>query len=190
MPTIVDHVQDSIERVPANLEDGEMFDRLVRLLAERWQALDDVTLRVVNAIELQDDSPAWVMDLVGAWLNEPRRGAWHDSEYLYALRAKQRVRRSNGTWPDIYEVARALRPGPPFVPNASTDVDVWGAPKSVVVDIPSLFQPVLQDIAKTMLLRSVGATTQLALTVSTDGLAFTFDEDDKGWDNGLLVELV
>lgn len=187
MPTTTDHVQESLDRVPPFLADGPNMAKLVRIFAERWQSLDELTLQLIQAIELSEDSPPWVLDLVGAWLNEPRRGSWDDSDYLYALRVKQRARRSNGTWPDVYEVARLLRPGPPYT---ETDVDVWGAPKSVVVDIPGLFDTTLQDIAKTMLLRTVGATTQLALTVSTDGLAFTFDEDDKGWDDGLLVELV
>lgn len=187
MPTEVDYVQEARDRVPPYLAEGPNFDKLVSIFAARWQALDDTTKQLIETIELVDGSPDWAMELIGAWLNEPRRGAWDDADYLYALRAKQRVRRSFGTWPDIYEVARLLRPGPPF---AETDVDVWGAPKSVIVDIPGLFDTVLQDIAKIMLLRSVGATTQLALTVSTDGLAFTFDDDALGWDSGLLVELV
>lgn len=187
MPTEVDYVAEARDRVPPYLAEGENLDKLVRIFAERWRALDDVTKQQIETIQLVDGSPDWAMALAGAWLNEPRRGIWDDLAYLYALRAKQRVRRSNGTWPDVYEVARLLRPGPPY---AETDVDVFGAPKSVVVDIPGLFDPIYQDIAKVMLLRTVGATTQLALTVSTDGLAFTFDDEALGWDNGLLVELV
>ena len=188
MPTIVDHVQESQDRVPPFLENGENISKLVEIFSARWQLLADVALQLVNAIELKDaTTPTWALMLIGDWLNEPKRGGWDAAAWVYALRAKQRVRRSFGTWPDVYEVARLLRPGPPY---ALTDVDVCGAPKSVVVDIPSLFDPVLQDIAKLMLLRTVSETTQLALTVSTDGLAFTFDDDDLGWDNGLLVELV
>lgn len=187
MPTIIDYVNEGRDRVPPFLADGPVMDKLVRIFAERWQSLDDATLELINAIALTDESPPWAMDLVGSWLNLPRRGGWVDSDYLYALRARQRTRRSNGTWPDVYEVARLLRPGPPY---PVTDVDVWGAPKSVVVDIPELVKEAVLQIAKETLLDTVGATTQLALTVSTDGLAFTFDDDDLGWDNGLLVELV
>lgn len=187
MPTEVNYEQEAADRTPPFLADGENLATLRRVFAARWQALDDTTRELVESIELTDESPTWVLELVGAWLNEPRRGGWGDDIYLYALRAKQRTRKSNGTWPDIYEVARLLRPGPPY---AETDVDVWGAPKSVVVDIPELLKSDLQAVAKTALLRTVGATTQLALTVSDDGLAFTFDDEDLGWDNGLLVELV
>jgi len=187
MPTEVDYAQEAADRVPPLLADGENLAKLIRIFAARWQALDDVTVRVVEAIDLSDDSPPWALALVGAWLNEPRRGGWTDAEYLYALRVRQRTRVSNGTWPDVYEVARLLRPGPPY---AEADVTVDGAPKSVVVDIPELTDPTLQDIAKAALLRTVGATTQLAITVSDDGLAFTFDDDELGWDDGLLVELV
>ena len=187
MPTTVDYITESQDRVPPLLADGESMMKLVRAFASRWQALDDLTVELVTAVGLDDGSPAWAMDLAGAWLNEPRREKWDDDAYLYALRVRQRTRRSYGTWPDVYEVARLLRPGPPY---AETDVDVWGAPKSVVVDIPGLVSPTYQLIAKAALLRTVGATTQLALTVSDDGLAFTFDEDGKGWDDGLLVELV
>ncbi len=187
MPTEVDYVQEAADLTPPFLADGANLEKLRTLFAARWQSLDDVTLALVNVLELTDDSPTWALELVGAWLNEPRRGGWDDATYLYALRVKQRTRRSNGTWPNIYDVARLLRPGPPY---AETDVDVWGAPKSVVVDIPELTDTTLQEVAKTALLRSVGATTQLAITVSDDGLAFTFDDDDLGWDNGLLVELI
>lgn len=187
MPTNVDYVAESLDRVPPFLADGENITKLVRAFADRWQRLDDLTLQIVESITLTDDSPTWVLELVAAWLNEPKRGVWDNIAWVYALRAKQRARKSNGTWADVYEVARLLRPGPPY---SETDVDVFGAPKSVIVDIPDLFKPVAQDIAKAMLLRTVGATTQLALTVSTGGLAFTFDDDDLGWDNGLLVELV
>ena len=187
MPTTVDYEQDAADRVPPFLADGENLAKLIKVFALRWQELDDLTLQLAESIELTEESPTWVLELVGGWLNEPRRGGWDNEAYLYALRVKQRTRRSNGTWPDIYEVARLLRPGPPY---AETDVDVFGAPKSVVVDIPELVKEWQQIIAKVALLRTVGATTQLALTVSMDGLAFTFDDDDLGWDNGLLVELV
>lgn len=187
MPTQVDYEQEAVDRMPPFLADGENMRKLAAVFAARWQRLDDVTKALAEAIELSDDSPTWVLDLIGEWLNEPRRGAWSDETYLYALRVKQRTRKSNGTWPDVYEVARLLRPGPPF---AVIDVDVFGAPKSVIVDIPSLIKEDWQAIAKSALLRTVGATTQLALTISDDGLAFTFDDDDLGWDSGLLVELV
>ncbi len=187
MPTVVDSVADVEARVPLFLEDGENMMKLARVFAARWQQLDDVTRALAAAIELTTASQPWVLDLAGQWLNLPRRGAWSDAEYLYALRVRQRVRRSSGTWPDVYEVARLLRPGPPY---SETDVEVNGAPKSVVVDIPELTDPTLQAIAKDALLATVSETTQVALTVSTDGEAFTFDDDDLGWDMGLLVELV
>lgn len=187
MPTQVDYVAEGLDKVPPFLADGVNMQKLVSILEARWQVLDDLTRELAESVELSEDTPDWAMDLIGAWLNEPRKAVWTDANYLYDLRVKQRARRSYGTWADCYEVARLLRPGPPY---ATTDVDVFGAPKSVVVDIPGLTDPVMQDIAKVMLLRTVEATTQLAITVSTDEQAFTFDEDGLGWDDGLLVELV
>ena len=112
MPTQVDYEQEAVDRMPPFLADGENMRKLAAVFAARWQRLDDVTKALAEAIELSDDSPTWVLDLIGEWLNEPRRGAWSDETYLYALRVKQRTRKSNGTWPDVYEVARLLRHGP------------------------------------------------------------------------------
>jgi hypothetical protein len=67
---------------------------------------------------------------------------------------------------------------------------VWGAPKSVVVDLPGLAPGVERDIALAGLLRAVSETTQLAVTISDLGHAFTLDAEGLGFDSGLLVELL
>jgi hypothetical protein len=72
-------------------------------------------------VDLSEEAaaPGWMLDLIGEWLGEPRRGAWSDADYRYALRVRQRTRKSDGTWRDIYEVARLLRPD-----SATSDVTV------------------------------------------------------------------
>lgn len=187
MAETYDYQQDADDRIPPLLAEGPKLAKVIELTTARWQALDDLTVQVAQCLDLSDAAaaPSWALDLIGEWLGEPRRGAWTDDDYRYALRVRQRTRRSDGTWQDLYEVARLLRPA-----GAVTDVDVFGAPKSVIVDIPALTDPTRIDIAQRALLRTVEATTELALTVSTDGLAFTFDDDAKGWDAGLLVTLL
>lgn len=187
MAETYDYQADADERVPPLLAEGPNLAKAIELFTQRWQDLDDLTVELSQMVDLSDEAaaPGWMLDLIGEWLNEPRRGAWTDADYRYALRARQRTRRSNGTWQDVYEVARLLKPD-----AAVTDVDVFGAPKSVIVDIPSLTDATRLDIAQRALLRTVEATTEVALTVSTDGLAFTFDDDDLGWDVGLLVTFV
>jgi hypothetical protein len=182
-----DYQADADERIPPLLAEGANFAKIVELCAARWQALDDLAVELAAYVDLSEDAaaPGWMLDLIGEWLGEPRRGAWSDADYRYALRVRQRTRKSDGTWRDIYEVARLLRPD-----SATSDVTVDGAPKSVIVDIPALTDPVRLDIAQRALLRTVEATTEVALTVSTDGLAFTFDDPDLGWDVGLLVDYV
>lgn len=188
MADTYDYQQDADDRVPPLLADGPNLAKILELTTARWQVLDDLTVQIARLVDLSDEAaaPSWMLDLIGEWLGEPRRGAWDDADYRYALRVRQRTRRSDGTWQDIYEVARLLRPA-----SAVSDVDVFGAPKSVIVDIPSLGTDAVRlDIAQRALLRTVEATTEVALTVSTDGLAFTFDDEDLGWDAGLLVTLI
>ena len=187
MTATFDYQADADARIPPLLAEGANFAKIVELCAARWQALDDLAIELAGYIDLSDEvaAPSWALDLIGEWLGEPRRGAWSDDDYRYALRVRQRTRRSDGTWRDVYEVARLLRPD-----SATSDVAVDGAPKSVIVDIPSLTDAVRLDIAQRALLRTVEATTEVALTVSTDGLAFTFDDPDLGWDVGLLVDYV
>lgn len=187
MAETYDYEQDAAERLPPLFSEATTLQAVVDAFGARWQALDDITVQIARYVDLSDGAaaPGWMLDLLGEWLGEPRRGAWTDADYRYALRVRQRTRRSDGTWADVYEVARLLKPS-----AAVSDVAVDGAPKSVIVDIPGLTDPTRLEIAKAALLRTVEATTEVALTVSTDGLAFTFDDDDLGWDSGLLVDYV
>ena len=187
MAETYDYEQDAAERLPPLFSEAVNLQKLIAAFGARWQTLDDLAVQIARYVDLSDAAaaPGWMLDLIGEWLGEPRRGAWSDADYRYALRVRQRTRRSDGTWADVYEVARLLRPA-----SATADVAVDGAPKSVIVDIPALTDPVRLEIAKAALLRTVEATTEVALTVSTDALAFTFDDDDLGWDSGLLVDYV
>ena len=145
MAATYDYQADADERIPPLLAEGANFAKIVELCAARWQALDDLAVELAAYVDLSEDAaaPGWMLDLIGEWLGEPRRGAWSDADYRYALRVRQRTRKSDGTWRDIYEVARLLRPD-----SATSDVTVDGAPKSVIVDIPALTDPVRLDIAQ------------------------------------------
>ena len=116
-----------------------------------------------------------MLDLIGEWLGEPRRGAWDDADYRWpcACASAPGARRHVA---GHLRVARLLRPasavsGRRRVRRAQVHdrghPHAWG-PDAVRFDIAQ------------RALRTVEATTEVALTVFTDGLAFTFD-DGPGW---------
>jgi hypothetical protein len=182
---IRDHAAEAVARLPREALDGPVVEALARLEGERWALVDAACEEVMRQLGIPPDAQRWALESAASWRGVEPSEAWTDAQLRLAIVVADTSGRSCGDWPAIFAVARACVPDPRRHPP-----DVWGAPKSIVVDLPGLGPGPERDIAMTGLLRAVSETTQLAVTVSDLGHAFTLDAEGLGFDAGLLVELL
>lgn len=180
-----DHAEEAVGRLPREALDGPVVEALARLEGERWGLVDAAAEEILRQLGVPPDADRWALEAAASWRGVEPREDWTDAQLRLAIAVAEISGRSFGDWPTIFAVARACCPRPRTHPP-----DVWGAPKSIVVDLPGLGPGVERDIALAGLLRAVSETTQLAVTVSDLGHAFTLDAEGLGFDSGLLVELL
>lgn len=167
-PGQIDHVTEGIADLPEKLR----ADRVVRYLTVYLQQCNDVEEALQQLIEA---FLAWetfgaqrdfVLDTIGALLNQPRPDGFDNAQYAFVLQARVRVRKSCATQADVTTVAQFLANG--------GDVFVFRiVPKTViVVFVDLLLSPQMQVIYKQLLLDAVDAVDQLVVDYVTSAVAF------------------
>lgn len=167
-PGQLDHVAEGIADLPEKLR----ADRVVRYLSVYLQQCNDIEEALQQIIEAflawetfgaQKD---FVLETIGALLDQPRPDGFDNQQYGFILQARVRVRRSSATQADVLRVAQ-------FLANGS-DVFVFRVvPKIViVVFVDLLLTPQEQALYKALLLDAVDAVDQLVVDYVTSAVAF------------------
>lgn len=167
-PGQIDHVAEGIADLPEKLR----APRVVRYLSIYLQQFNDIEEAVQQLIEA---FIAWetigsqrdfVLDTIGALLDQPRPDGFDNQQYGFILQARVRVRKSCATQADVVRVAQFLAKG--------HDVFVFRVvPKIViVVFVDLLLTPQEQQLYKQLLLDTVDAVDQLNVAYVTSATAF------------------
>lgn len=175
-PGQIDHVAVGLAQIPEKLR-GERIQRYLAVYLAQCNDVEDVTQQVVNAFlawETLGAQPDFVLETIGALLNQPRPDGFDDDEYTFLLRARVLVRRSRATRDDVLRVATFLANGRP--------VAVFGVvPKILIVQFTDLvLTPQWQGLYEQILLDSIDAVDQLEINYITSATS--------GYDIGLYDE--
>lgn len=167
-PGQIDHVTEGIADLPEKLR----ADRVVRYLTVYLQQCNDVEEALQQIIEA---FLAWetfgaqrdfVLETIGALLDQPRPDGFDNNQYAFILQARVRVRKSCATQADVTTVAQFLARG--------GDVFVFRVVPKVVfvlfVDLNLTAQE--QALYYQLLLDTVDAVDQLVVDYVTSATAF------------------
>lgn len=167
-PGQIDHVAAGIADLPEKLR----AERVVRYLSVYLKQFNDIEEAVQTLIEAfltwetfgaQRD---FVLETIGALLDQPRPDGFDNQQYSFILQARVRVRKSCATQADVVRVAQFLAKG--------HDVFVFRVvPKIViVVFVDLLLTSQEQQLYKQLLLDTVDAVDQLNVDYVTSATAF------------------
>lgn len=181
----IDHLKQAKERVLLQYKGGVVFETLLRIFVERIQVLDDIIHAILRERSI-DYARGSNLDLIGRTLDFRRFYYWDDETYRFYLRVVNRVRRSYGTFKDIYEVAVLLR----TESNAPVQL-LFPFPKAAIIEIPDVLPSQEQIVAK-FLLDTVTATTGINVVTydSEEYFGFLEDPNAKGFNEGKLAKII
>lgn len=181
----IDHLEQAKHRVLLQYKEKPAFEKLLRIFVERIQVLDDILLAIMRERSIQYARGS-NLDMIGRTLDFRRINNWDDETYRFYLRVINRVRRSYGTFKDIYEVAVLLRT------ESMAPIEViFPFPKAAVVEIPDVL-PSQEQIVAQFLLDTVTATTGINVISydSDEYFGFLEDPNAKGFNEGKLAKIL
>ena len=163
MAAQLDHVARGLAEVPENLRGPRVQAYLAVYLAQcndievaAWQVLDAFTNWQTTGAQLD-----FVLEIIGALLDQPRPDGFDNADYTFILRARVLVRRSTAIRTDVERVVRWLARGQPYVV-------FYLAPKIVVVEFLDLIlTPQESALYEQLLLGAVDAVDQVSVTIAT-----------------------
>lgn len=128
-----DHVARGLAEVPEKLRGPRIQAYLAVYLAQfaevedlAWQVLEALTTWQVTGAQLD-----FVLDLIGALLDQPRPDGFTNAQYTFILQARVLARRSTATRGDVERVVRWLARGQPYIV-------IFTVPKIVIVEFVDL----------------------------------------------------
>lgn len=180
--TALDRMRAKLPRMALG---GVDVDKIVQMLATPYDNARE-ELRIIREALAGDSSeaPRWLLELRAKWIGMRRPAGWSDKEFDFWVKVRSASNRARGTRPGILAVAEVIA--------GTRGSRVFGSPKSVIVQLvafPDLSEyPHAIDIAKEELLRAVSETTELVIILGALGLAFTWDTENLGWDQGIWID--
>lgn len=93
------HVEEALDMLIAQFSDKPKFQKLIRLLVEHIQRLEDQVFLVLEKQALAGATGYW-LDILGQRYDESREGR-NDTDYLEAIQARIRINKSRGEIEDI-----------------------------------------------------------------------------------------
>lgn len=181
----VDHVANSLARLPEQIKDKPYFQAVVTAFANQFQDLETAGQDLLLLCGVSRATGA-TLTSIGDLVGQPRNGVEDDDTYRRYIRARIFANRSNGTVRDFVRVSR-------LVLNQSDDCQVIRQSDSVVVvRVFSDAYVVNEELAELMLsfLRSVvSAGGRVILESANDAANHLFQLDGAiGLDVGTFAD--
>jgi hypothetical protein len=171
------HVADGLRRLLTKEKDSVLFRGLVESYLRRIQEVEDTAWLVLDSRTLEGEGAQ--LDALGRLLKQAR-GELGDSDYRLALRARIRILRSNGTAPDLQDVADLS------VPDGFSHDYEEAYPKTSLVSVIGAVDFAIAVLLRN-LLRAKPAGTKLYLAydeTDTPYLHSVTDDEDDDEDHG------
>lgn len=115
---ITDHGEAAFERLPQFFKDGGNFGQAVRVMAERWNRVEQELFNVMIGRYLANATGA-TLDMIGADVGEERPltgdAATDDDAYRVLIYGRIGANRSHGTRPDLLRILGSLQVGQPRI---------------------------------------------------------------------------
>lgn len=160
------------------------LERLCRILAERWQTLEDAIALLLVLLRLDTATGVW-LERYGVLLDLPRRPGWTEAQWRYYMRAKIAALSSNGTAERLLEVGRLLAPaGTP--PEATTIRPQY--PKGYRIQIPDVpvdLQPLAVELLTMATMAGIRGVVVFYSYAAGDAFAFMPPGNVHGWGFGV-----
>jgi hypothetical protein len=158
-PGQIDHVTAGLEDLPEKLRAARVSQYLTVYL-QQFNFLEEAVQQVIEAFltwETLGRQFDFVLDALGALLDQPRPEGFDNQDYTFVLQARVKARKSSATQADVYAVAN-------FLSQGSTVYAFRVVPKVVIVVFVGLtLDSQWQDIYEQILLDSVDAVDQLVI---------------------------
>lgn len=176
-PGQIDHVAVGLAQVPEKLR-GERIQRYLAVYLAQFNDTEEAVQTLIEAFltwETFGEQLSFVLEIIGSLFNQPRPDGFSNAEYAFILRARVRVRMSQGTRDDVLRVATFLARG--------HTVTVFGVvPKIMIVQFVDLvLTPQEQALYEQLLTDTIDAVDRLAVIYATSATAFydigLYDED-------------
>lgn len=176
-PGQIDHRTARLEDIPEKLR-GDRIQRYLGVYLDEIDEIESVAQTIISLFFLWETTGKqfdFILEDVGALLDQPRPDGFDNDQYSFILQARVRVRRSSATQADVQHVAEFLARGCP--------AQVFRlVPKIIIVVFCDLnLTPQEQGLYFNMLLDSVDAVDKLVVKYVTNATAFyDFDPYDEG----------
>lgn len=176
-PGQIDHVERGLADIPEKLR-GERVLRYLSVYLEQFNVIEELAQSVLDAFvqwQVSGSQLDFVLETVGAWLDQPRPDGFDNEQYTFILRARVLIRRSEATREDALRVATFLARGNP--------VELFSlAPKIIVVVFTDLvLTPSEQAVYAELLTDAIDAVDLLEVQYTTSATAGydigEYDED-------------
>ena len=168
-----DHVARGLAEVPEKLR-GPRIQAYLAVYLRQFAAVEDIAWAVLDALvnwQVTGNQLDFVLDTIGALLDQPRPDGFTNDQYTFILRARVLVRRSTATRGDVQRVVRWLARGQPYIV-------LFTVPKIVIVEFfDLLLSPQEQQLYAELLTATIDAVDLLSLAIVTSATA--------GYDIGL-----
>lgn len=103
---ITDHVQQGLDRLPEQLKGKTNFEDFLSIFLEPWQKLEDAWWDLFTLRRL-DTAFGIGLDVLGYIVGQSRNGL-EDETYRRYIRARIAANRSNGTIPELINIAELI----------------------------------------------------------------------------------
>lgn len=175
-----------VEGLALNPLPGEGTDAWLTIYLERFDSIQDVIVEYWNDLlswdQLGAQTPDFILDGVGQILGQARPDGSTDDEYKRILIIRRLVRLSSGTQPDVRRVVAAIGE------FAAGSIVSFLTPHTVIVTFSNFAQAVAAGltlpVVAQLLLDAVQDVDRLQIWDNV-GNPFTWDEQGKGWSQGV-----
>lgn len=158
-----DHVARGLAEIPEKLR-GPRIQAYLAVYLAQFNTIEDAAWQVLDAFTNWQTTGAqldFVLETIGALLDQPRPDGFDNQAYTFILRARVLVRRSTAIRTDVERVVRWLAQGQPYLV-------FFVVPKIVVVEfIDLMLTPQEQALYAQLLLAAIDAIDQISVTFAT-----------------------
>jgi hypothetical protein len=167
MTAQLDHVARGLAETPEKLR-GPRIQAYLAVYLAQFNSIEDAVWTVLDAFTNWQTSGAqldFVLEIIGALLDQPRPDGFDNESYTFILRARVLVRRSTAIRTDVERVVRWLAQGQPYAV-------LYVVPKVVIIEfIDLVLTPQEQGLYEQLLLDAVDAVDQISVNIATSATA-------------------
>lgn len=142
--TAEDHIAGGIARFLEQDKEQPNFEKLAKIALARWQDLENL-IRDIEQIWLIDTATGRLLKFYGDLANRAKTEGWDDDTYRRWIKLTFQAARSNGTAPELIQLAKDVRPStsvtlPTFRPEYP---EAW---RMEIPDIPDADIPIVSEL--------------------------------------------